>query len=83
MSDVTAKNCKLSWKEPEDDGGAPITAYAVEKMDTSQPGTCSQIIEELEAGSRVPVTNLSSLSVPLLVMYVDVNVLCTVAISSF
>ena len=59
VSDVTAKNCKLSWKEPEDDGGAPITAYAVEKMDTSQPGTCSQIIEELEAGSRVPVTNLS------------------------
>ena len=50
VSDVTAKHCKLSWNKPEDDGGAPITAYAVEKMDTSTPGKqswrswCAEII---------------------------------------
>ena len=42
VSDVTAKNCKLDWKKPEDDGGAPITAYAVEKMDVTQPGMCER-----------------------------------------
>ncbi|XP_037071182.1 twitchin-like [Pollicipes pollicipes] len=35
VSDVTAKGCKLKWDKPEDDGGVPIQAYAVEKLDTS------------------------------------------------
>ena len=31
--DIFADRCKLSWKEPRDDGGSPITHYIVEKMD--------------------------------------------------
>lgn len=34
VSDVTADSCKLKWDKPEDDGGEPITGYAVERMDT-------------------------------------------------
>lgn len=34
MSEVTANGCKLKWEKPEDDGGKPITAYQVEKLDT-------------------------------------------------
>lgn len=34
VSDVTAEGCKLKWDKPEDDGGEPITGYAVERMDT-------------------------------------------------
>ena len=30
---VTKDSCKLKWRPPEDDGGKPITAYIVEKMD--------------------------------------------------
>ena len=33
MSDVTANSCKLKWKKPEDDGGAPIEYYELEKLD--------------------------------------------------
>lgn len=30
---VTKNGCKLSWDKPEDDGGSPVTAYQVEKLD--------------------------------------------------
>ncbi len=33
VSDVTRKTCTLSWSPPADDGGQPITAYEVEKLD--------------------------------------------------
>ena len=33
VSDVTANGCHLSWKEPEDDGGTPISHYEIEKLD--------------------------------------------------
>ncbi|KAI5726324.1 hypothetical protein M8J76_000791 [Diaphorina citri] len=33
VEDVTATGAKLKWKKPEDDGGKPVTAYAVEKLD--------------------------------------------------
>ncbi|KAE8573900.1 Putative twitchin [Halyomorpha halys] len=33
VKDVTASGCKLKWEKPEDDGGKPVTAYAVEKLD--------------------------------------------------
>jgi len=33
VSDITSSTCKLKWEPPEDDGGKPITAYLVEKMD--------------------------------------------------
>lgn len=34
VSDVTAEGCKLKWDNPQDDGGAPIDYYVVERMDT-------------------------------------------------
>lgn len=33
-TEVNDKGCKLKWKRPEDDGGAPIRAYKIEKRDT-------------------------------------------------
>lgn len=33
VSDVTAEGCKLKWEKPEDDGGAPIEHYLIERMD--------------------------------------------------
>lgn len=35
VKDVTASGCKLAWQKPEDDGGKPITAYSVEKLDVA------------------------------------------------
>ncbi|KAL0267677.1 UNVERIFIED_CONTAM: hypothetical protein PYX00_009872 [Menopon gallinae] len=34
VSDVNKEGCKLKWKKPKDDGGAPIEGYVVEKFDT-------------------------------------------------
>ncbi|XP_037071181.1 LOW QUALITY PROTEIN: twitchin-like [Pollicipes pollicipes] len=36
VADVNKEGCKLSWGEPKDDGGSPITHYLVEKMDTTR-----------------------------------------------
>ncbi|PRD26308.1 UNVERIFIED_CONTAM: unc-22 [Trichonephila clavipes] len=33
VSDVHAEGCKLKWNKPKDDGGTPITGYAIERMD--------------------------------------------------
>lgn len=33
VSDVTKNGCKVKWDKPEDDGGKPITAYQIEKLD--------------------------------------------------
>ncbi|CAG0918476.1 unnamed protein product [Notodromas monacha] len=33
VKDVTAKHCKVKWGKPDDDGGKPIQAYIVEKME--------------------------------------------------
>uniref|UniRef100_A0A8D8U540 Twitchin n=2 Tax=Cacopsylla melanoneura TaxID=428564 RepID=A0A8D8U540_9HEMI len=40
VSSVTKESCKLSWRIPVDDGGAPILHYIIEKMDISR-GTWS------------------------------------------
>ena len=29
VTDVKANGCKLKWKKPEDDGGAPVDHYQV------------------------------------------------------
>lgn len=34
VTDIHKEGCKLKWKAPLDDGGAPIDYYIVEKMDT-------------------------------------------------
>lgn len=36
ITDVTNQAATLSWQHPEDDGGAPITEYIVEKMDVTR-----------------------------------------------
>lgn len=33
VTDVTKGSAKVKWQKPEDDGGKPITAYQVEKLD--------------------------------------------------
>lgn len=38
VKDVHAKGCKLAWEKPEDDGGKPIQAYVIEKLDISGGG---------------------------------------------
>lgn len=34
ISNVHKEGCSLKWKKPEDDGGAPIECYEIEKLDT-------------------------------------------------
>jgi hypothetical protein len=62
VSDVHKEGCKLSWKEPADDGGSPITAYILEKMDIEDgvwkpcgktDGALECNIEGLETGRRL------------------------------
>lgn len=33
VSDVTKHGCKLKWEKPDDDGGAPLDYYQIEKLD--------------------------------------------------
>lgn len=33
VSDIHKDGCSLKWKRPKDDGGEPIEAYVVEKLD--------------------------------------------------
>lgn len=33
VKDVTSSGAKVKWDKPKDDGGKPVTAYVVEKMD--------------------------------------------------
>lgn len=78
VSDVTKDGCVLTWKPPEDDGGAEITNYVVEKRDVKTnawvpvssfvPGT-SCIVSKLEEGHeyefRVMAENVNGRSDPL------------------
>lgn len=50
VSDVNKHGCKLKWKKPDDDGGAPIDHYEIEKLDplTGQWVPCGRS-EEPEA----------------------------------
>ena len=36
VTEVTSERCRLSWRPPENDGGAPIKHYVVEKRETSR-----------------------------------------------
>ena len=35
VMDIYCDRCALMWDVPEEDGGAPVTGYLVEKMDTA------------------------------------------------
>ena len=62
VSDVHKDHCKLNWNKPKDDGGLPLSAYVVEKMDTTTgrwvpvgrvPGdTTDMEVKGLEPGKR-------------------------------
>ena len=78
VTDVTAHTISLSWKEPTDDGGSPITGYVVEKTDASYsmwkvvPGfcpKCSFTVKGLDEGKkykfRVRAENMYGVSEPL------------------
>lgn len=36
-TNIYNKGCKLKWKKPDDDGGAPIRQYKIEKLDLKCP----------------------------------------------
>lgn len=42
VSNIRKDGCRLTWKIPADDGGAPILHYVIEKMDISR-GTWSNV----------------------------------------
>lgn len=42
VTDISAKSCKLTWKEPTNDGGTPITGYIVERQ-IAADGSWSQL----------------------------------------
>ncbi|CAH1785273.1 unnamed protein product [Owenia fusiformis] len=63
VSDVTADSAKLTWKEPEDDGGAELTGYIVEKMEEGSgfwekvpgiitPDKTSKTVDDLVEGKK-------------------------------
>jgi titin len=55
VSDVTNQSALLSWQPPEDDGGAPITQYIIEKLDTSRGdwSLVSSRVSQSEFGNQV------------------------------
>ncbi|XP_021713429.1 twitchin isoform X5 [Aedes aegypti] len=55
VSDVTAEGCKLAWLPPEDDGGEPVQAYVVERMDVDS-GRWIQVCE-----TRFPEADVTGL----------------------
>ncbi|KAL3252350.1 hypothetical protein MRX96_017669 [Rhipicephalus microplus] len=57
VSDVHDKGCKLKWNKPEDDGGKPLQAYVVEKMDT-QTGSWVPVARVDPDKTECPVTGL-------------------------
>lgn len=77
ISDVHKEGCSLRWKEPLDDGGAPIDHYLVEKMDVESgrwitAGKCKEPkldVENLVPGQeykfRVSAVNAEGESEPL------------------
>uniref|UniRef100_H2YFD1 Titin n=1 Tax=Ciona savignyi TaxID=51511 RepID=H2YFD1_CIOSA len=36
ISEVTSERCRLAWRAPENNGGAPVTHYNIEKRETSR-----------------------------------------------
>ena len=47
VADLSKTGCTLKWKAPENDGGTPLTAYKVDKMDLSQAPPKWEPIKEI------------------------------------
>ncbi|VDN97428.1 unnamed protein product [Rodentolepis nana] len=58
VKDVRANSCTVEWSPSKDDGGSPVTGYAVEMCDEST-GIWSPVIEKIKDNS-VKVSNLTS-----------------------
>lgn len=78
VSNVTKDSCTLSWQPPEDDGGAEVSNYVVEKRDTQSntwvpvsafvPGTTvtvPKLVEGHEYEFRIMAENIHGQSAPL------------------
>ena len=37
-TEVTESSVSLSWEQPEDDGGRPVTNYVIERRETTRSG---------------------------------------------
>lgn len=58
VSDVFSTSCNLSWEEPEDDGGSPITHYIIEYKNLSKKDNWSEIGEVKADQKKFKVDNL-------------------------
>ena len=58
MTDVFSDSCVLHWREPEDDGGAPVTHYVVEVMDLETKGSWIEAGEVTSDQTDFKVKNL-------------------------
>lgn len=57
VSSITSESCKLSWNEPEDDGGTDITNYIVEKRESGS--TAWQLINSSVKRRSLHVSHLT------------------------
>ena len=79
--DITGSSVTISWKKPKDDGGSPITGYAIEKKDLDHLGgwvpavnfvepyiftaTVLRLLEGTQYEFRVFAINAQGRSIPL------------------
>ena len=73
---MTAETGDVTWSEPEDDGGAPVSGYVIERRDVTQDewvesaqteelcATLTQLVENHEYLFRVFAKNQYGLSEP-------------------
>uniref|UniRef100_A0A8C4QF40 Fibronectin type-III domain-containing protein n=1 Tax=Eptatretus burgeri TaxID=7764 RepID=A0A8C4QF40_EPTBU len=57
VSSMTVESCVLSWNEPEDDGGSPITNYIVEKRESGS--SFWQLVNSSVKRTQIKVTHLA------------------------
>lgn len=76
VTDITETTVTLTWETPEDDGGSPITGYAVERRDASRRAwqtvktvtdlsmLCDNLVEDNSYVFRVSAVNQYGTSEP-------------------
>ena len=58
VSGVRKDCCFLTWKAPLDDGGAPVTHYVIEKMDTSRGTWAEAGVSSLTTAEVLKLTHM-------------------------